>query len=235
MPQKTGFTTIENIIGHKQSGVVSFETIIEKIKLELANKGYVITSEEYKINTKNTVTLGTLCLDKNRYLAWSQSYEKGGKFRIGSGTCGPAVVISHIDSEPINSQPLIFRDIEEAINLLGQVPSDTLETTRVNPETMCSLLGGLIFQEELLSITQIAIVQRTLVTPTTMYDLYRIIAGALKESHPGEYITSMNKLCEIMLAECKSNPVEIIKEEVKRVVLGEVKYTPTSTPTVIFM
>lgn len=229
MPAKTGIVT-EQLLrkttlpthGGKYA-VVTHGWIIDHTRDELAKAGFEISTELYKSSIDGQIAQGTYALkyskdpDMGLMFAWSNSYNKMMRFKCAVGgqvfICMNGVVrgdmgnygrkhlgnatvpevIEHIHSQ-ISNATKHFDSLIQDKEILKQIHLDL--------KSKGSILGQLFLDSEVLTLTQVGIVEKEIRKPSYQYsqdpdsawDLYNHITTALKDSHPMHYLDDHRKV-----------------------------------------
>lgn len=196
--------------------LVSHGDVIDNVKKELANAGFTIKTEQYKMTTDGQVAQGLYHLDfandsdMGMMFAWSNSYNKTMRFKCGIGSyvfvCMNGVLRGDMGSYARKHSGTALQDVVDQIkSQIGQAEKhyDTLVADKtllknviLTPRDKGSILGELFANDEILTLTQVGIVKREIDKPTYSYNanvdsawtMYNHITLALKESHPSSYM-----------------------------------------------
>jgi hypothetical protein len=222
MPTKTSYTTAERLLavplpnhGGRYS-IVSHGHIISESKSQLAQSGFTIDKEFYKMSLDGQMAQGIYHIkhgndpDMGLMFAWSNSYNKMMRFKCAIGAhvfiCSNGVVSGDMASYArkhsgtalydVNNhiQSQISRANEYFTNLIAD--KEMLKQVVLTREDQASIVGKLLLDKEVLTLTQVGIIKREMDKPSYSYSadpnsawsLYNHITLALKESHPLHYI-----------------------------------------------
>lgn len=222
MPAKTSFVTAERLLavplpnhGGRYS-VVSHGHIITESKQQLANAGFQIDKELYKMSLDGQMAQGIYHLkhgndpDMGLMFAWSNSYNKMMRFKCAIGAhvfiCANGVVSGDIANYARKHSGTALNDVNTHIqsqishaneyftNLVAD--KEMLKQVVLSRGDQASIVGKLFFDKEVLTLTQVGIIKREMDKPTYNYgahadsawSLYNHITLALKESHPLHFI-----------------------------------------------
>jgi len=206
----------------KSYTVISHGFIIDETRRELAAAGFQINQELYKTSLDGQVAQGVYHLnygndqDMGLMFAWSNSYNKQMRFKCAIGAqvfiCMNGVVSGdlanfqrkHIGSALVDVSNSIRFQIAHAKDYYNNLIADKemLKQVTLNQSQKGSVIGRLLIEQQILTLTQVGIVQREIDKPTHAYstnpnsawDLYNHVTFALKESHPMTYISDHQKV-----------------------------------------
>lgn len=206
----------------KSYTVISHGFIIDETRRELAAAGFQINQELYKTSLDGQVAQGVYHLnygndqDMGLMFAWSNSYNKQMRFKCAIGAqvfiCMNGVVSGdlanfqrkHIGSALVDVSNSIRFQIAHAKDYYNNLIADKemLKQVTLNQSQKGSVIGRLLIEQQILTLTQVGIVQREIDKPTHAYstnpnsawDLYNYVTFALKESHPITYISDHQKV-----------------------------------------
>jgi hypothetical protein len=228
MPVKTSFVTeqyIRNAVlpNHgKRYTVIPHGYIIDETRKELANAGFQINQELYKTSLDGQVAQGVYHLnygndpDMGLMFAWSNSYNKQMKFKCAVGAqvfiCMNGVVSGdlsnyarkHTGNALQEATDTIRHQIANARTYYDQLVKDKqlLKDITLTKSEQAAIVGQLLIEQDILTLSQVGIVKREIETPTHTYNatadsawtLYNHVTLALKDSHPMSYLTDHQKL-----------------------------------------
>lgn len=236
MPVKINHSSEEQIIavalpnhGGKYA-VIPHKTIIDKVNEEFKKHGFTVNTSTYKSTVTGNIANGIYHLnygtDKDMALmfAWSNSYDKTQKFKCAVGAsvfvCGNGMISGdmgaasrkHMGAEAQNDA---FEFIEDQIkdakthydNLVRH--KEMLKKIIITKTTQAAIVGRMFIDDEILTLTQMGVVQRELNKPSHNYggdpnsawSLYNHLTFALKESHPTTYLDDHSKLHQFFVDE----------------------------------
>ncbi len=262
MPVKTLFTTREAVIhaplpnhGGKYT-VIPHEFVINKAKDELTNNGFVIKHELYKTTSSGEVAQGIYHLDHKQdpdmgmMFAWSNSYDKSIRFKCAIGAhvfvCMNGVVSGnmanyarkHTGSADQEAHDMIQYQISKAGEYFNQLVADKelLKEQLITKKVKAELIGRLFLEEEVITLTQLGIIQREMVKPSFMYEgdpdsawmLYNHVTNALKESHPKHYLDDHQKVHNLFVDHFTSNASTSVL--IPTVTTPELSFEPVPEP-----
>ena len=228
MPIKTEFTTEQRIRtsvlpNHgKTYTVIPHGYIIDETRKELQAAGFEVSKEIYKTNLNGEVAQGIYHLnygndqDMGLMFAWSNSYNKMMKFKCAVGAqvfiCMNGVVSGdlsnyarkHTGNALQEATDTIRHQIANAKMYYDQLvkDKDMLKDITLTKSQQAAIVGQLLIEQDILTLSQVGIVKRELETPTYTYNapadsawtLYNHITLALKDSHPMSYLSDHQKL-----------------------------------------
>jgi hypothetical protein len=228
MPVKTQFVTEQHIRNAalpqhgKRYTVIPHGYVIDQTRAELANAGFVINQELYKTSLDGQVAQGVYHLnygtdqDMGLMFAWSNSYNKMMRFKCAVGgqvfICMNGVVSGdlanykrkHTGSALVDVTNSIQFQINHAKEYYNNLVADKemLKQVHLTKSQQGSMIGRLFIEQEILTLTQIGMVQREIEKPTHQYsinpnsawDLYNHVTLALKDSHPLNYLSDHQKV-----------------------------------------
>ena len=206
-----------------QYAVISHGDVIDETKKQLEAAGFEIENELYKTSLDGQIAQGVYHLkygndtDMGLMFAWSNSYNKQVKFKCAIGAqvfiCMNGVVsgdMSNFNRKHMGKSALqdVTNSIQDQISnarlFFDRLVADKamLKNIILTPRDKGSILGELFANDEILTLTQVGIVKRELDKPSHTYNanadsawtMYNHITLALKESHPGHYITDHQKV-----------------------------------------
>jgi len=228
MPAKTQFVTEQHIRNAalpnhgKRYTVIPHGFIIDETRRELAAAGFVINQELYKTSLDGQVAQGVYHLnygtdqDMGLMFAWSNSYNKMMRFKCAIGAqvfiCMNGVVSGdlanykrkHTGSALIDVTNSIQFQISHAKEYYDNLVADKelLKQVQLSKSHQGAVVGRLLIEQEILTLTQVGMIQREIEKPSHQYsanpnsawDLYNHITLALKDSHPLTYLSDHQKV-----------------------------------------
>lgn len=228
MPAKTSFVTEQHLRNSalpnhgKRYTVIPHGFIIDETRRELAAAGFSIDKELYKTSLDGQIAQGVYHLnygndpDMGLMFAWSNSYNKMMRFKCAIGAqvfiCMNGVVSGdlanykrkHTGSALIDVTTSIQYQISRAKEYYDNLVADKemLKQVSLSKTDQGSVIGRLLIDQEILTLTQVGIVQREIEKPTHTYsanpnsawDLYNHVTLALKDSHPLNYLSDHQKV-----------------------------------------
>jgi hypothetical protein len=228
MPAKTSFVTEQHLRNAalpshgKRYTVIPHGFIIDETRRELAAAGFSIDKEMYKTSLDGQIAQGIYHLnygndpDMGLMFAWSNSYNKMMRFKCAIGAqvfiCMNGVVSGdlvnykrkHTGSALIDVTNSIQYQISRAKEYYDNLVADKemLKQVSLKKNEQGSIIGRLLIDQEILTLTQVGIIQREIEKPTHSYssnpnsawDLYNHVTLALKDSHPLNYLSDHQKV-----------------------------------------
>jgi hypothetical protein len=228
MPAKTEFTTEQRIraAGLPNHGktytVIPHGYVIDETRKELQAAGFHIDKEIYKTNLDGQVAQGIYHLnhgtdsDMGLMFAWSNSYNKMMRFKCAVGAqvfiCMNGVVSGdlsnysrkHTGNALQEATGTIRHQIANARTFYDQLVKDKelLKGITLTKSQQAAIVGQLLIEQDVLTLSQVGIVKRELETPSHSYNspadsawtLYNHVTLALKDSHPMSYLNDHQKL-----------------------------------------
>ena len=198
MPIKIDYTTEEKIIsvplpnhGGKYA-VIPHKVIIDKTKEELTKAGFDINQALYKSTVTGNIANGIYHLnygedpDMKLMFAWSNSYDKTQKFKCGIGgyvfVCANGVLIGDMGSGSRKHMGTTAKDdaFEFIENQIKDAKKhyDTLIRHKemmkkiiITRPTQAAIMGRLFADEEIINLTQLAIIKREIDNPSHNYNV----------------------------------------------------------------
>lgn len=228
MPAKTLFTTREAVIHAPLPNhggtytVIPHEYVINTAKEQLSKSGFSIKHELYKTTSSGEIAQGIYHLDHKQdpemgmMFAWSNSYNKKVRFKCAIGAhvfvCMNGVISGnmgnyarkHTGTADQEAHDMIEQQIYRASEYFNQLVADKdlLKEKLLTKKVKAELIGRLFMEEEVITLTQLGIIQREMANPSFLYEtdpdsawsLYNHVTHALKESHPKQYLDDHQKL-----------------------------------------
>ena len=228
MPAKTSFVTEQHLRNSalpshgKRYTVIPHGFIIDETRRELAAAGFSIDKEMYKTSLDGQIAQGIYHInygndaDMGLMFAWSNSYNKMMRFKCAIGAqvfvCMNGVVSGdlanykrkHTGSALIDVTNSIQFQISKAKEYYNNLVADKemLKQVLLTKSQQGATVGRLLIEQEILTLTQVGMVQREIDKPTHSYsnnpnsawDLYNHITLALKDSHPLNYLSDHQKV-----------------------------------------
>jgi hypothetical protein len=228
MPAKTEFTTEQRIRAAslpnhgKTYTVIPHGYVIDETRKELQAAGFHIDKEIYKTNLDGQVAQGIYHLnygsdsDMGLMFAWSNSYNKMMRFKCAVGAqvfiCMNGVVSGdlsnysrkHTGNALQEATGTIRHQIANARTFYDQLVKDKelLKGITLNKSQQAAIVGQLLIEQDVLTLSQVGIVKRELEAPSYTYNspadsawtLYNHVTLALKDSHPMSYLNDHQKL-----------------------------------------
>ncbi len=228
MPVKTQLVTEQHIRSTatpnhgKRYTVIPHGFVIDETRKQLAAAGFVINQELYKASLDGQIAQGTYHLnygtdpDMGLMFAWSNSYNKQMRFKCAIGAhvfiCMNGVVSGdlgnykrkHTGSAAYDVINTITAQVADAKTYYANLVADKemLKQISLDKAQKGNVVGRLFIEQEVLTLTQVGIVQREIEKPTHAYsadpnsawDLYNHVTLALKDSHPLSFLSDHQKV-----------------------------------------
>ena len=224
MPIKTSFQTEDYLRSAalpqhgKTYTVIPHGDIIDQTRAELTLAGFEIERELYKTTTNCDVAQGIYHLkhgddqDMGLMFAWSNSYNKTMRFKCAIGArvfiCTNGMVSGDLSSyQRRHSGPTALQEAVASIKaqmLTAKQHFSTLikdkemlKTIVLSKKEQSSIIGQLYADQEILTVSQMAVVKREMDKPSFNYNadpnsawsLYNHITLSLKDSHPMTFLS----------------------------------------------
>lgn len=228
MPVKTTFVTEQYIRdaglpNHgKTYAVIPHGYIIDETRTQLHQAGLEIERELYKTTMDGQIAQGIYHLkhaqdpEMGLMFAWSNSYNKQMRFKCAIGgyvfICLNGVVNGnlgaynrkHTGSARYDVVCSIKEQIGNAKTYYDGLIADKemLKQVTLNKTQKAKMIGQLFLEHEILTLTQVGMIEREIKKPSFNYsanqdsawDLYNHVTLALKDSHPQQYLSDHQKL-----------------------------------------
>jgi len=268
MPAKTSFVTEQHLRNAalpshgKRYTVIPHGFIIDETRRELAAAGFSIDKEMYKTSLDGQIAQGIYHLnygndpDMGLMFAWSNSYNKMMRFKCAIGAqvfiCMNGVVSGdlvnykrkHTGSALIDVTNSIQYQISRAKEYYDNLVADKemLKQVSLKKNEQGSIIGRLLIDQEILTLTQVGIIQREIEKPTHSYssnpnsawDLYNHVTLALKDSHPLNYLSDHQKVHSFFVNEFGQlqNVYAAVEDDIEQEIPLAVDVTEEDTETV---
>jgi hypothetical protein len=268
MPAKTSFVTEQHLRNAalpshgKRYTVIPHGFIIDETRRELAAAGFSIDKEMYKTSLDGQIAQGIYHLnygndpDMGLMFAWSNSYNKMMRFKCAIGAqvfiCMNGVVSGdlvnykrkHTGSALIDVTNSIQYQISRAKEYYDNLVADKemLKQVSLKKTEQGSIIGRLLIDQEILTLTQVGIIQREIEKPTHSYssnpnsawDLYNHVTLALKDSHPLNYLSDHQKVHSFFVNEFGQlqNVYAAVEDDIQQEIPLAVDVTEEYTETV---
>jgi Domain of unknown function (DUF932) len=268
MPAKTSFVTEQHLRNAalpshgKRYTVIPHGFIIDETRRELAAAGFSIDKEMYKTSLDGQIAQGIYHLnygndpDMGLMFAWSNSYNKMMRFKCAIGAqvfiCMNGVVSGdlvnykrkHTGSALIDVTNSIQYQISRAKEYYDNLVADKemLKQVSLKKNEQGSIIGRLLIDQEILTLTQVGIIQREIEKPTHSYssnpnsawDLYNHVTLALKDSHPLNYLSDHQKVHSFFVNEFGQlqNIYAAVEDDIQQEIPLAVDVTEEDTETV---
>ena len=209
--------------------VIPHETIIEQIKKGIKDKGLVLTNEYYNGNLDNQILMGKYSItseldnELNLMLVFGNSYNKQRKFKVVSGAeviaCSNGMLIGDMNNytrkHTGNALSEALQTIDEQIDSIDRYLSTIIDHKQhlkqetITKKAQAELCGRLLIEEELITMTQLGIIQKEMLLPSfdhkvheeSAWGFYNAITHSLKKSHPVSFIEDHEKIHEFFVNE----------------------------------
>ena len=267
MPAKTRYATKGEVITtrlpqhDKTYTVIPHETVIHETHKELARSGFRIKNEKYKEARGGNIVQAIYHLehgddpDMGLMFAWTNSYDKSMRFKCAVGAhvyiCDNGMISGDMsswarkhtgtaDQEMAQTVSFQLRNATTQYEKLIQQKNE-IKNIQLTKAEQGEVIGKLFIEHEVLTLTQMGIVQRELAKAANPYGvsndsawaLYNHVTLALKESHPLSFITD-HEVVHKVFVDCVLNT--ILKPEVLHKVyepIEEEVYVPD--PCVVYL
>lgn len=222
MPAKTRYASKGEVVNtklpqhDKTYTVIPHGTVIQETYKELTNSGFRIKNEKYKEARGGNIVQGIYHLehgddpDMGLMFAWTNSYDKSMRFKCAIGAhvyvCDNGIISGDMSSWARKHTGTADQEMAETVSF--QIRNATTQYEKLIhqkneikniPLTKAEqgeIIGKLFIEHEVLTLTQMGIVQRELAKAANPYGvanesawaLYNHITLALKESHPLSFI-----------------------------------------------
>jgi hypothetical protein len=191
---------------------LSHSFIMDYMESELDKAGITVENALYRSTADGGVAQCVYKLNKNRILAWTNSYIQGMRFKCGSGIYlkGDTYMIG--DTEPslirsIDVSTRVKQEIDDIIlNLDTTVKSTVQNLIKMKTHTVTStkqaeILGVLYAEYKILTSEQISSVAKNIKkgTNSTLSSAYNELAIVLKKAHPRSWMDHQRELYQYFL------------------------------------
>lgn len=206
---------------------ISHGSIINRVRSEITNAGYVITGEDYRCSNNGAIALGTFRLnykadpDIELSANFMNSYNKQYAFRFNLGgmvkVCMNGMMMNnnkfgayrrvHKGAADILAEGTIAEYIKNSDEYWKTLVEhkDELRNNLLTSQTTHDILGELFFKMDILNGMQMNIVKSEFKKPSFDYKvdndsawaLYNHITLALKETHPGNWMDAQAEVHEL--------------------------------------
>lgn len=233
MPAKTRYATKGEVMNaplpqHEQTyTVIPHSRVIDVTLQELQNSGFYIKNEKYKEARGCNIVQGIYHLenrddpDMGLMFAWTNSYDKSMRFKCAVGghvfVCDNGVISGdmsswarkHTGTADQEMEDTVTNQIRNATGSFGKLiqQKNEIKNIRLDKSEQGEIIGKLFIEHEVLTLTQLGIVQRELAKPSYQYGvshdsawaLYNHITFALKESHPLSFISDHETVHKVFI------------------------------------
>lgn len=228
MPVKIDFTTEDYLrkaalpVHGNTYAVIPHGTIIDNTKAALAKAGFAIEQELYKSTFQGSVAQGVYHLnggsdpEMKMMFAWSNSYNKTMRFKCSAGSyvfvCMNGMLSGNLGNASRKHTGSALQDaigfieyqasqVTKQYNLLVE-DKQMLKNKLITRKKSSEIIGRLFADEEILTLTQLGVVQREMkkssfdynADPDSAWYLYNHVTNALKDSHPSQYLDDHAKV-----------------------------------------
>lgn len=223
MGQRTTLTTHDYLINAvlpeptETYTVISHESIINKTKEALENRGFEIVHELYRCNQGAKIAQGVYHLkygqdpDMGMMFAWSNSYDKSMRFKCAIGGYVHTSLSSVISHETVstwdrkhtgNADQEAFDTIENQIAnaeaYFSQLvrDKDIMKKVVITEQTRAELMGRIYLVHDLLTTEQLSTTKAQFNKPSftcsgekgSVWEMYNAIIIALQQAHPKNWM-----------------------------------------------
>jgi hypothetical protein len=206
---------------------ISHASVINRVRSEITNAGFIITGEDYRCSNDGQVALGTLRMnyksDPDIELAanFTNSYNKQFAFRFNLGglvkVCMNGMMLNnskfgaykrvHKGAADILAEGKIADFINDADEYWTSLVEhkDQMKEIRLSSTVQHDILGELFFKKDILNTMQLNTVRKELTKPSFEYKvdsdsawaLYNHITLSLKDSHPSDWMEHQTRVHEV--------------------------------------
>lgn len=206
---------------------ISHTAVINRVRSEITNAGYIITGEEFRCTNEGQIALGSFRMnykadpDIELSANFMNSYNKQYAFRFNLGAtvkaCMNGMILSnskfgaykrvHKGAADILAEGKIgefIKDSEEYWSTLVK-HKEEFKNNLLTSTWKHDILGELFFKKKILNTMQMNIIRSEMEKPSFDYKvdvdsawvLYNHITLALKDSHPSDWMSHQEKVHEI--------------------------------------
>lgn len=246
MPAKTRYATKNEVMSarlpqhQKTYTVIPHGNVIAETHNQLSSSGFIIKSEQYKEARGCDIVQGIYHLehgddpDMGLMFAWTNSYDKSMRFKCAVGAhvyvCNNGMISGdmstwsrkHTGTADIEMKSTIHHQLGSAVqhyNTLVQQKNE-IKNIQLDKAEKGEILGRLFIEHEVLTLTQLGIIQREMdkpsfnygVGPDSAWALYNHITLALKDSHPLSFISDHQAVHEVFVKTLLSTLVKPVPE-----------------------
>lgn len=206
---------------------ISHASVINRVRSEITNAGFIITGEDYRCTNDGQIALGTLRLnyksdpDIELSANFTNSYNKQLAFKFNLGglvkVCMNGMMLNnnrfgkfkrvHKGAADLLAEGIITDYINNAGDYWDSLVKhkNSMKKVLLTTTGQHDILGELFFKKEVLNTMQLNNIKKELVNPSFDYKvdsdsawvLYNHITLALKDSHPSDWIEDQLKVHEI--------------------------------------
>jgi hypothetical protein len=223
MPAKTRYASKGEVASarlpqyDKTYTVIPHSSVIDQTYAELQKSGFRIKNEKYKEARGCNIVQGIYHLehgddpDMGLMFAWTNSYDKSMRFKCAVGAhvyvCDNGVMSGdmstwarkHTGTADQEMNETVSHQIRNATSYYSKLiqQKNEIKNIGLTKSEQGEIIGKLFIEHEVLTLTQLGIVQRELGKPSHNYGvgqdsawaLYNHVTIALKESHPLSFIS----------------------------------------------
>lgn len=206
---------------------LSHKFIMNYMESKLTEAGITIESESYRSTADGGVAQCVYKLDKNRMVAWTNSYIQGMRFKSGSGIYlkGDTYMIGDTEPDLIRSIDVDERVKQEMDDVISNLDATVLSTVKnlkgmkshtINSLKQAEILGALFADSKILTSEQAAGVAKMIKrgNDVSLSAFYNEVAIVLKRSHPRNWMDSQRALYNYFL-ELETNLSKLATEMAK--------------------
>ena len=206
---------------------ISHASVINRVRSEITNAGFIITGEDYRCTNDGQIALGTLRMnykvdpDIELSANFTNSYNKQLAFRFNLGglvkVCMNGMMLNNSKFGKFKrvhkgaADLLAEGIISDYINNAGEYweslveHKDSMKGILLSSTAQHDVLGELFLKRDVLNTMQLNTVKKELVKPSFDYKidsdsawvLYNHITLALKDSHPSDWMEHQLKVHEL--------------------------------------
>jgi hypothetical protein len=206
-------------------GVIAHGSVIDQTRKNLQDAGLDIERELYRCSKDGQIAQGIYHLvckqdpDMGMMFAWANSYNRQMRFKCAVGgrvfICDNGMVSGDMASYSrihkgskafASAMNTIEEQIGNASSYFQKLVADKemFKKVKLYREDQASILGHLYAVEDAVNLQQVSIIRREMDKPSHDYGgdpnsawaMYNHVTLALKESHPGSYLVSHQKVHE---------------------------------------
>ena len=206
---------------------ISHASVINRVRSEIANAGFIVTGEEYRCTNDGQIALGTFRMnykadpDIELSANFTNSYNKKLAFRFNLGglvkVCMNGMMLNnnkfgkfkrvHKGTANVLAEGAITDYINNASEYWDSLVAhkNDMKDLYVTRGQQYEILGELFFKREVLNTMQLNTIKKELVKPSfdykvdqdTVWALYNHITLALKDAHPSDWMEHQVKVHEL--------------------------------------
>lgn len=191
---------------------VSHAFVINTVRSEITNAGYVITGEEFKVSNDGKVALGSFKInygedeDIELTATFRNTYTKqqAFKFMLTASVKGAGFMFMK-DTKTYDStilkEGVIRTVLKEADELYTNMclEKNTLKKMKMEPHQTFNIMGKLFMEYSILTTMQLNMIRTSLRSLNSTdvenaWEVYKCFSDALQEAHPTEFIEMSVKM-----------------------------------------